>query len=448
MQNITIPERKIYSISQLNLAAKTLLEQSFPLIWVEGEISNLARPSSGHIYFSLKDGNAQIRCAMFAMRSRLVTFKIDNGKQVLVRAKVSLYEGRGDYQLIIEHMEEAGHGLLQRAFDELKQRLAAEGLFDSSYKKSIPKLPKTIGVITSPTGAAIRDILSVLRRRFAAIPITIYPTAVQGQAAAAQIVKAIECANRHAACEVIILARGGGSLEDLWPFNEESVARAIFASDIPMVSGVGHEVDFTIADWVADQRAPTPSAAAELCSPDSNEWWQMFSGISLRLHQQIQNIIAQKQQTVSWVAKRLQHPGQRLLEQSQRLDDLEQRLQRAHQHYLKHKRSNLAELTATLQRYTPIFKIEQLISAQAILNYRLHQALQNQLQKAKQQLAHTSHSLEMVSPLATLQRGYSITRHAQTKNIIKDIASIQVGDLIQTHLADGQLIAAIIEKKN
>ena len=262
----------IYSVSQLNQEARTLLEEAFPMVWIEGEISNFTRPASGHWYFTLKDAKAQVRCAMFALRNRWVNFKPDNGLQVLARARISLYEGRGDFQLLIEQLEQAGDGVLQRAFEALKLRLASEGLFDTHIKPTVPNFPHCIGIITSPTGAAIRDVLSVLKRRFPAIPIIIYPTAVQGKEAAAQICAAIAKANQQALCNVILLVRGGGSLEDLWSFNEETVARAICKSLIPIVAGIGHEIDVTIADFAASQRAPTPSAAAEMVSPDCNEW--------------------------------------------------------------------------------------------------------------------------------------------------------------------------------
>src|SRR5690625_2927780 len=256
--------RDVLSVSQLNRRSKQILETHLPLVWVEGEVSNLSRPSSGHWYFTLKDDQAQVRCAMFRNRNQLVRFNPAQGQQLLLRARVSLYEGRGDYQLIVEHMEEAGFGALQRAFEELKTRLSQEGLFASERKRPLPTLPKHIGVITSPTGAAIRDILSVLKRRFPAVPVTVLPVPVQGKEAAPAIVSALDLANRSELFDVLILARGGGSLEDLWPFNEEAVARAIYASRTPVVSAVGHEVDFSIADFVADVRAPTPSAAAEL----------------------------------------------------------------------------------------------------------------------------------------------------------------------------------------
>jgi exodeoxyribonuclease VII large subunit len=263
--------REIYSISELNSEARVLLEKRFPLIWVEGEISNLARPASGHIYFSLKDEAAQVRCAMFKMHNRLVNFQPKNGQQVLARVRISLYEARGEFQLIVEHMEETGDGALRRQFELLKQKLFEEGLFDEAHKQALPFLPTQLGVITSPSGAAIRDILSVLKRRFPGIPVLIYPVPVQGTEAPQAIVESIHSAAKCQDCDLLILARGGGSLEDLWAFNEETVARAINACPIPIVTGIGHEIDFTIADFVADYRAPTPSAAAEFISPDHTE---------------------------------------------------------------------------------------------------------------------------------------------------------------------------------
>lgn len=262
-----IPNREVFTVSQLNDEVRALLENQFPLIWVEGEISNLARPASGHLYFSLKDDAAQVRCAMFKMRNRLLDFQPENGQQVLLRTRVSLYPARGEFQLIVEHMEAAGDGALRRQFELLKRRLSEEGLFDPESKLPLPMVPERLGVITSPTGAAIRDILSVLKRRFPGIPVLIYPVPVQGAEAPAAIVKALRTAAARHECDLLIMARGGGSLEDLWAFNDEAVARAMHACPIPIVSGIGHEIDFTIADFVADQRAPTPSAAAELVSP-------------------------------------------------------------------------------------------------------------------------------------------------------------------------------------
>ena len=304
------PEKKIFTISELNKGVRSILEKSFPMIWVEGEISNLACPASGHIYFSLKDSKAQVSCAMFKGRKQLLRFSPENGMKVLMRTRVSLYEPRGNFQLIAEHMEAAGDGALLRAFEELKARLAQEGLFDEHIKQAIPELPKRIGVITSATGAAVRDVLSVLQRRFPAIPVLLYPVPVQGNQAAPAIVNTLKLANQRKDCDVLLLVRGGGSLEDLWAFNEEVVARAIQQSDIPLVSGIGHEVDYTIADFVADQRAATPSAAAELVSPDQETYLGQFIYFEQRLSQLILEKIKQQKQQLGWLKSRLnmQHP--------------------------------------------------------------------------------------------------------------------------------------------
>ncbi|MGA7800973.1 MAG: exodeoxyribonuclease VII large subunit, partial [Gammaproteobacteria bacterium] len=285
---VSLPQRDVYSVGRLNREVRAALEAGFALLWVEGELSNVARPASGHLYLTLKDAQAQVRCAMFRNRCQFLGFTPQNGMQVLVRARVSLYEPRGDFQLIIEHMEEAGDGALLRAFEALKQRLSKEGLFEEARKRPIPTLPRRVGVVTSPIGAAIRDILSVLRRRFPALPVLIYPVPVQGTDAAPQIAAAVRRASERADCDVLIVTRGGGSLEDLWAFNEELVARAIHDSAIPVVSGVGHEIDFTIADFVADRRAPTPSAAAELVSPDQAEWLAQLRALDARLLQRLQ----------------------------------------------------------------------------------------------------------------------------------------------------------------
>ena len=353
MQNFSTPDGLIYSVSQLTREVRTLLELSFATTWVEGEISNLRDPGSGHLYFSLKDASAQVRCAMFRLRAGTLGFRPKDGMHVLLRGKISLYEERGDFQLIVDFMEETGDGALRRAFELLKQRLALEGLFAIERKKPLPKLPQCIGVVTSPTGAAIRDILSVLRRRFAAIPVVIYPTLVQGNEAAGKIAQALALANRDGRCDVLLLARGGGSLEDLWPFNEEIVARAVFESVIPVVSGIGHEIDFTIADLVADQRAATPSAAAELVSPDMSDWATMLHRIYLRLTQAIRMVLRHTDLVVQGLGKRLPHPVRRLQDQAQHVDGLEQRLCLAYQHMLRHKLAALAQLSARLQRHSP-----------------------------------------------------------------------------------------------
>ena len=356
------PFTEIYSVSQLNREVRELLETGFPLLWLEGEISNFKRPSSGHCYFSLKDAAAQVRCAMFRMRSSLLNFTPQDGMHVLVRARVSLYEDRGDFQLIIEHMEETGSGALRRAFEALKKRLADEGLFDATGKKSLPSFPTRIGVVTSPTGAAIRDILTVLKRRAPHISVIIYPTQVQGADAAPQIVAALNYANQRNECDILMVARGGGSLEDLWPFNEEIVARAIYASTIPIISGVGHEIDFTIADFVADHRAATPSAAAELASPNQQDWLQKLEILKNRLKHFVAVELRHFNTLLNSLHKQLQHPGKRILDQAQRLDYLERNLIKAGFNLLSHKQADLNQHSSKLQRYQPQQYLQELMT--------------------------------------------------------------------------------------
>lgn len=397
MDTIDISQsEEIYSVSQLTREVRFLLEGNFPLLWVEGEISNLSIPNSGHWYFSLKDAASQVRCAMFRGQNRKLATPPKEGAHVFLKARVSLYEGRGDFQLLVEHLEEAGEGKLRQEFEALKKRLAAAGLFDETHKKPLPVFPHCIGVITSPTGAAIRDILSVLKRRYPSVPVIIYPTLVQGDLAANNIVQMLETANQRKECDVLLLARGGGSLEDLWPFNEEKVAHAIFASDIPIISGVGHEVDFTIADFVADRRAPTPSVAAEMATPDHLELLQALKSHSLQLLRCMHNKLKNLTQQTSWTQKHLYqlHPKQKLREQWQRLDFYE----------------------ATLN--TQINKI---------------------LQQKNFLLANAAAKLDALSPLATLQRGFSITTKQTDQTILQHASNVKTGDKIHVRLFDGAL---------
>jgi exodeoxyribonuclease VII large subunit len=442
-------QRKIITVTQLNRETSQLLGEHFQSVLVEGEISNLSTPSSGHIYFSLKDANAQVRCAMFRTQQRRLAFKPENGKQVIVKAQVSLYEPRGDYQLIIEHIEEAGDGALRRAFDALKLKLSEEGLFDSAYKQSLPTLPTTIGVITSPSGAAIRDILTVLNRRFAAVPVIIYPVAVQGDNAKHEIARAIATANRLKQCDVIILGRGGGSLEDLWAFNEEIVARAIFASEIPIISGIGHETDFTIADFVADLRAATPSAAAEHATPDQQQWLSRFMHLESRLQQQLQRKLNQKQQTLDWLIKRLQqqHPGQKLARNTRRMDELKSRLNQAIQTKLRHNRSLIETRTAKLWQHIPSITINSHKQRQLYLSKRLISAIERKLEQFNLRLLNSSQTLHAVSPLATLNRGYAMAIHQPTGKIIRSTEQLAIGDMVQTRLAQGQFTSQIKDIK-
>jgi exodeoxyribonuclease VII large subunit len=437
------PQRQVFSVSELSSAARELLEDNFPLIWVEGEISNLAQPASGHIYFSLKDPSAQLRCAMFRMRRRLLDFEPENGQQVLVRAKVSLYEARGDFQLIIEHMEEAGDGALRREYEAMKRRLRNEGLFETAHKQPVPELPKQIGVLTSPSGAAIRDILSVLKRRFPAIPVLIYPVPVQGEGAAEKIAQAIELANIRRECDVLLISRGGGSLEDLWAFNEEALARAIFKSRIPVVSAVGHEVDFTIADFVADVRAPTPSAAAELLSPDRQEWLARLASLQRRLLGSMQNRLRQTNQRLDWLSRRLQSPGQRLVRARTRVYELQQRQTTALQHHLHRRQDRLTALQARLMQHTPAQRVAVMQERHGNLHARLHKAVHERLQYHTQRLAALTRALDTVSPLATLGRGYALAQRVTDGELLRDASKVSIGEQIETRLAKGRLLCRV-----
>jgi len=442
-------DRDIFTVSRLNRTVGHLLEGSFPLLWVEGELSNLARPSSGHWYFSLKDADAQVRCAMFRGRNQRLNFTPEDGMQLLVRAKVGLYEARGEFQMIVEHMEEAGDGALRRAFEALKQRLAAEGLFDDEQKLPVPSLPKRIGVITSPTGAAVRDIVSVLQRRFPAIPVIIYPVPVQGEGAAAKIAAMIETAEQRNECDVLLLARGGGSLEDLWAFNEEVVARAIHACTLPIVSGIGHEIDFTIADFVADQRAPTPSAAAELVSPDQEEWMADLQAYNAHFKMLMENRLSEQSQQLVWLGKRLQqqHPGTQLRQRAQRVDDLEQRFRLALRGQLRETRAGIAELRARLHRHIPEHRVAQLQTRFKTLRQRMQTAMSHKVDNRRQLLAATSRALDAISPLATLHRGYAIVSGIPGGEVLRGTKGVHPGDQVQARLANGKLICTVNETK-
>jgi exodeoxyribonuclease VII large subunit len=436
----------IYTVSQLNRETADLLSGHFLSIFVEGEISNLSIPSSGHCYFTLKDASAQVRCAMFRGQ-RKQSFKPENGKQVVVKAQVSLYEPRGDYQLIVEFMEEAGAGALRRAFDALKLKLSEEGLFSEAHKKNLPTLPKAIGVITSPSGAAIRDVLTVLRRRFAAVPVIIYPVAVQGENAKVEIAKAIATANTLKQCDVLILARGGGSLEDLWAFNEEMVARAIYASQIPVISGVGHETDVTIADFVADLRAATPSAAAEHATPDQQQWLHKVNELEIRLQQHLQRQLRQQQQKLDWLSGRLQqqHPQQKLTRNQQRLDELELRLKKVVQLRLTHDRRIIETQTARLWQCSPMSAIRRNHQQQTYLSERLITVTNNRLTQLNQRLLNASQTLHAVSPLATLNRGYALATEPISGKIIRSTEQLKVGDKLITRLAKGHFTSLVDE---
>jgi len=438
-------DRQILTVSQLNREARTLLEDGFPLIWVEGELSNLSRPGSGHLYFSLKDSAAQVRCALFRNRAPALHFKPIDGLHVLVRARVSLYEARGDYQLIIEHMEEAGHGALQRAFEELKQKLAKAGWFDTAHKQPLPGLPRSIGVVTSPSGAALRDIVSVIRRRFALARVIVYPVPVQGEGAAQKIAAMIRLANTRAECEVLIVARGGGSLEDLWAFNEEVVARAIYESDIPVVSGVGHEIDFTIADFVADVRAPTPTGAAELVTPDSSEWLRNLEQSRRQLSQLLAGALAGLHERLDWCVERLEqlHPARLLRERAQRLDELEARLLQSMHTQQRAQSARLDSLRAHLHQRSPAQVLALLRNRCDSIGQRLKFAARQHLKGLESRLGLSMRGLNTISPLATLDRGYAILTDAVSGTVIASVDSTHAGQQVNARLSDGQLSARI-----
>jgi exodeoxyribonuclease VII large subunit len=438
------PPREIFTISRLNREARVLLERGLGSLWLEGEISNLSRPSSGHWYFSLKDEAAQVRCAMFRQRNLQVRVPVRDGSHVLARGRVSLYEARGEFQVVVEHLEEAGEGLLRRRFEELKARLAAEGLFDSRHKQPLPRLPGRIGVITSPTGAALRDILHILRRRFPAVPVLVYPVAVQGEAAPREIEQALRLASARRDCDVLIIARGGGSLEDLWGFNDEAVARAIFACPIPVVSGVGHEVDFTIADLVADERAPTPSGAAERVVPDSAEWLRGFAVADRRVQAGMRRRLSELRNDLHVREQRLarMHPGVRLRQHAQRLDELEERLRLATGARIERVRARHAAATSLLLRASPAIRVQSQRVRLDAARLALNAGIRGSITAAQRRFELAGRTLHAVSPLATLDRGYAIVADAAGK-VVQDAASLAAGDRVETRLARGRFSATV-----
>ncbi|MCH7982142.1 MAG: exodeoxyribonuclease VII large subunit [Proteobacteria bacterium] len=401
-----------------------LLEQGLARLWVEGEISNLARPASGHMYFSLKDDGAQVRAAFFRQRQRGPTIQLKDGDKVLAYGRVSIYEARGDYQLIVEQIEPAGEGALKREYDKLRLKLAAEGLFDEDRKQPLPKLPQRIGVITSPSGAAVRDILTVLRRRFPSVPVTIYPAAVQGDAAPGELIAALADAIRRDDCDVLIMGRGGGSIEDLWAFNNEQLARAIAACPIPLVSAVGHEVDFTIADFVADVRAPTPTAAAALVVPDRAEW------ISL----------------VNRLAKRVARLGRRTLEdRAQTLDYMLRRMAAGIRRQIASNQQDVALQRNALIQQSPAVRVERSIGRLRNIQQRLTTAGRRSISDLKHRLQLAMRSLHSISPLATLERGYAVVLDADSGKALTDVSSVKAGSEIRARLHSGELLATVKE---
>ncbi|ASW80324.1 exodeoxyribonuclease VII large subunit [Vibrio anguillarum] len=440
----SLTNENIYTVSRLNAEVRLLLENEMGIVWLVGEISNFSAPVSGHWYLSLKDSRAQVKCAMFKGNNRFVSFKPKNGQQVLVKARLSLYEPRGDYQVIIESMQPEGDGRLQQEFEKLKMQLAAEGLFAQSNKCPLPENPQCVGVITSKTGAALFDILDVLKRRDPSLPVIIYPTLVQGEQAAIQIAQAIGRANARQECDVLIVGRGGGSLEDLWCFNHEIVARTIAASQIPIISAVGHEIDVTIADFVADVRAPTPSAAAELVSRDNSNKRQAFASYQHKLQSAMRYYTSQQAHHLRALVHALekQHPTYRLQRQSQQLDDTEMRLQRAIQRYISTQREHIGQQYHQLQLHSPVQTLAKQQHRLAKSEQRLLDVMEKKLLRTAHRLTLAAEKLDAVSPLATLKRGYSITRDSSGK-VIHRARDLKTGDQLITRVADGEVFSTV-----
>lgn len=434
--------KTIYQVSELTQQIQKMLEASYRSIWVEAEISSLSTPASGHMYFSLKDDNAQIRCAMFRGRANLSSYKPNEGDLVRVRGKVTVYAARGDMQMIIEHIEAAGEGLLQKRFEELKAKLQMEGLFAYELKKSLPQLPKSIAIITSPSGAAIQDVLSTLNRRFPSIPIRIYPTIVQGENAAKEIISALVQANREKLCDVIILTRGGGSMEDLWCFNDEALVRSIIASAIPVVSAIGHEVDTTLSDFAADLRAPTPTAAAEMVSPDKQEVLEHLLTFKSRLSLSKERYFSRLHQNIDWLTKRLRHPTAHIRQCQHDLSQLQRSLISNQQRLIETKKIATTHLCSRLDQ----IKIRRLISNKkadvAELSERLIKSSRKILNDKQQELNHLTAQLSAVSYERTLDRGYAIIKDTSGKIIAKSTC-LNDQDVVEIQHSDGSKKAVI-----
>lgn len=433
-------DRKALTPSQLNALARNLLEDAFPLIWVEGELGNLSRPSSGHLYFTLKDERAQVRCALFKPKSQWLKFTPREGLRVLARGRLTLYEARGDYQLILDTMEDAGEGALRRAYEQLKAKLQAEGLFDQSRKRALPGHVRRLGILTSPSGAAVRDVLSVLRRRFPLVDVEILPVPVQGDTAAAQIVRMLQAAGRSGRYDALLITRGGGSLEDLWAFNDEALARAIAASPVPVVSAVGHEVDISLADFAADLRAPTPSVAAELLVPDRADLAAHLRAQMRRLHAIHERLLRSAAQRTDRAALRLQalRPQARLDALRRRQEDALRRLHASWALVDQRRRAQLRHAAAVLHASRPQRRLSLLRDRLQSLAPRPQAATVRALQRHALHLHGLARSLEAVSPLATVARGYAILQRNDGR-IVRSVQDVQTGDRLDARLRDGRL---------
>ncbi|MHB8165815.1 MAG: exodeoxyribonuclease VII large subunit [Sulfuricella sp.] len=438
-------ESPVLSVSELNRRAKQLLERNFPLMWISGEVSNFIAAASGHWYFSLKDGNAQVRCAMFRHKSQYLDWLPRNGDQIEVRALVTLYEPRGEYQLNVENIRRAGLGALYAAFEKLKARLEQEGLFDEACKKPLPAFPGQIGIVTSPAAAALRDVLTTLRRRMPSIPVILYPTPVQGEGAAAKIAEAIRTAVSRAECDILIVCRGGGSIEDLWAFNEEIVARAIHACQIPVISGVGHETDFTISDFVADRRAPTPTSAAEQASPNRVDLQHRIEAIHSRLNRHLRQKLEQRMQQVDYLSRRLVHPGERLNARLTHLTHLGQRLNNNAGHALAEREWHLQKLAHRLAAAKPDIAAHK--ARQRDLARRLQLSLSHRMQDYQTGLQRLQANLVHLNPRSVLDRGFSMVRSADGK-IVYDSKEIAMDNVLSITFARGNAEARVTGKED
>ncbi|TCV85357.1 exodeoxyribonuclease VII large subunit [Sulfurirhabdus autotrophica] len=438
-------ENEVITVSELNRSARQALERAIPLIWVAGEISNLTRAASGHWYFSLKDDKAQVKCVMFRHKNQYMDWAPENGMQVEIRSLVTLYEPRGDFQLNAEAMRRSGLGALFEAFEKLKSRLSQEGLFDAEHKKPLPAIPGQIGVITSKDAAALRDVLTTLRRRMPGIPVVIYHTPVQGEGAAQRIADAIHIAAQRNECDVLILCRGGGSIEDLWQFNQEVVARAIFESAIPIVCGVGHETDITIADFVADERAPTPTAAAELVAPNRLELLQKLETTNMRLYRMMGRVLEVRMQHLDHISRRLVTPSERLNNRQTQLQHLQQYLQNAFNRQLNNTSWELKQIEQRLLTKRP--DIESKLTFQKNLTHRLQQTMTQQLESTNHTLQRLTANLLHLNPQSVLDRGYSITQTA-SGNIVRSSTEVNLGDILKITLAKGSLTSEVTEKNS
>lgn len=441
-------QRQVLTPSQLNTLVRTLLEDSFPQIWVEGELGNLSRPASGHLYFTLKDANAQIRCALFKARSLRLNFRPDGGQQVLARGRISLYEARGDYQFIVEHMEPAGDGALRRALEVLQARLAAEGLFDSARKRPLPRFPRRLALLTSPSGAAVRDVLQVLARRFPLLPVDLMPVPVQGEAAAGQIVAMLErvyAAGRH---DLIVLTRGGGSLEDLWPFNDEQLARTLAAAPVPVVSAIGHEIDVSLSDHAADLRAATPSVAAELIVPDnlalSRELRQRVALLNRLVLRRLGDLTQRCDR--GWLRLRALAPQARLASYRSRAGQLQRQLHRVAAQDVAARRQRLQALARLLQGRHPSRRVERMRQQLDSLHRRQQAAMAQGLRQHRQHSQSLARALAAVSPLATLERGYAIIQKPESGEIVRRHSQVATGETLRARLAEGELRLAVLAR--